>query len=110
MVHHPVMQKEVDELIANDAIYQYNGGADFYSNVYVVPKHMGELCPILNLMQFSCYIHLPTFKVHTTEHIWQFIKLGDYAFFVDLKNTYLHIPIVERHLCLLYFAWEIESS
>ena len=45
--HHPVIQKEVDELLAKGAIEPSSGGAGFYSNIFVVPKHTGGLCPIL---------------------------------------------------------------
>ena len=41
--HYPVMQKEVDELLAKGAIEPFSGGAGFYSSVFVVPKHTGGL-------------------------------------------------------------------
>ena len=41
--HHPVIQKEVDELLAKGAIEPSSGGARFYSSVFVVPKHTGGL-------------------------------------------------------------------
>ena len=46
--HHPVIQKEVDELLAKGAIEPSSGGAGFYSSMFVVPKHIGGLHPILN--------------------------------------------------------------
>ena len=30
-------------------------------------------------------------------HVWQLIQHGDYAFFIDLQDAYLHIPIVKHH-------------
>ena len=41
--HHPVIQKEVDELLAKGAIEPSSDGAGFYSSVFVVPKHTGGL-------------------------------------------------------------------
>ena len=41
--HHPVIQREVDELLAKGAIEPSLGGADFYSSMFVVPKHTGGL-------------------------------------------------------------------
>ena len=41
--HHPVIQKEVDELLAKGAIEPSSGGAGFYSSVFVVPKRTGGL-------------------------------------------------------------------
>ena len=41
--HHPVIQKEVDELLAKGAVEPSSSGAGFYSNMFVVPKHTGDL-------------------------------------------------------------------
>ena len=63
--HHPVIQKEVDELLAKGAIEPSSGGAGFYSSVFVVPKHTGGLRPILNLKPFNHFMHIPSFKMPT---------------------------------------------
>ena len=41
--HHPIIQKEVDELLAKGAIEPSSGGAGFYSSMFVVHKHTGGL-------------------------------------------------------------------
>ena len=41
--HHPVIQKEVDELFAKGATEPSSGGAGFYSSMFVVPKCTGGL-------------------------------------------------------------------
>ena len=41
--HHPIIQKEVDELLAKGAIEPSSDGAGFYSSMFVVPKHTGGL-------------------------------------------------------------------
>ena len=41
--HHPVILREVDELLAKGAIEPSLGGAGFYSSMFVVPKHTGGL-------------------------------------------------------------------
>ena len=53
--HHPVIQKEVDELLAKGVIEPSSGGAGFYSSMFVVPKCTGGLHPILNLKHFNHY-------------------------------------------------------
>ena len=50
---HPIIQKEVDELLAKGAIEPSYGGAGFYSSMFVVPKHIGGLWPILILKHFN---------------------------------------------------------
>ena len=78
--HHPVIQKEVDELLAKGAVEPSSGGAGFYSSMFVVPKHTGGLHPILNLKCFNHFMHISSFKMPTLKHVWQLIQQGDYAF------------------------------
>ena len=92
--HHPVIQKEVDELLAKGAIEPSSDGAGFYSSVFVVPKCTGGLRPILNLKGFNCYMHIPSFKMPTLKTVWQLIQQGDYAFSIDLQDAYLHVPLL----------------
>ena len=103
--HHPVIQKDVDELLAKGAIEPSSSGAGFYSSMFVVPKHAGGLYPILNLKHFNHYMHIPSFKMPTLKHVWQLIQQGDYAFSIDLQDAYLHIPIVMHHCHFLHFVW-----
>ena len=103
--HHPVIQKEVDELLAKGAIEPFSGGTGFYSSVFVVPKHTGGLCSILNLKHFNCYMYIPSFKMPTLKNIWQLIQQGDFAFSFDLQDAYLHVPIVKHHHHFLHFVW-----
>ena len=78
--YHPIIEKEVDELPSKGASEPSSGGAGFYSNVFVVLKHIGGLQPILNLKQFNHYLHITSFKMPTILHVWQLIQHGDYAF------------------------------
>ena len=47
--HHPIIEKEVDELLAKGVIEPSSGGGGFYSSVFLVPKCTGCLQPMLNL-------------------------------------------------------------
>ena len=58
-----------------------------------------------NLLEFNCYLHIPSFKMPTIRHVWQLIQHGDYAFFIDLQDAYSHIPIVKHHHHFLQFVW-----
>ena len=95
--HHPIIQKEVDELLAKGVIEPSSGGAGFYSSMFVVPKHTGGLQSIHNLKHFNCYMHIPSFKMPTITPVWQLIQHSDYAVSIDLQDAYLHIPIVKHH-------------
>ena len=103
--HHPVIQKEVDELLAKAATEPSSGGATFYSSVLVVPKCTGGLHPMLNLKHFNHYMHIPSFKMPTLKNVQQLIQQGDFAFSSDLQDAYLHVPIVQNHCHFLCFVW-----
>ena len=103
--HHPIIWKELDELLAKGVIKPSSGGAGFYSSMFVIPKCTGGLWPILNLKHFNCYMHVPSFKMPTIRHVWQLIQHGDYTFSIDLQDAYLHIPIIKHHHHFLQFVW-----
>ena len=103
--HHPVIQKEVDELLAKGATEPSSSGAGFYSSMFVVSKCTGGLGPILNLKCFNRYMHIPSFKMPTLKHVQQLIQCGDYAFSIDLQDAYLHVAIVKHHHHFLCFVW-----
>ena len=68
-VHHPIIQKEVDELLYKGAVEPSSGDAGFYSSVFVVPKHTDGLWPILNLKWFNHDLHVPSYKMPTMRHV-----------------------------------------
>ena len=63
----------------------------------MVPKHMGGLQFMLNLKKFNIYMHIPTFKMPIIRQISQLIQQGYYAFSINVKDAYLHVPIVRQH-------------
>ena len=90
----PLSRKEVGGLLAKSVTEQFTGGAHFYSNVFVVSKCTCGLQPILKCFNF--YMHIPTFKMPTIREVQILIQQGDYAISIDLKDAYLHIPIVKH--------------
>ena len=52
-------------------------------------------------------MHMHTFKVPTMRQAWQLIQQGDFAFSVDLKDVYMHIPFVKCHHHHLCFVCQI---
>ena len=101
--HHAIIQKEVDELLVKGAFESLTGNTGFYSNVFVVPKHMGSLGPTLNHKWFNHYMHITTFKMPTIRQVQELFQQGDYALSFDLKDAYWHIPIVKHHSC--FYVW-----
>ena len=103
--HHPIIQNEVDDLLAKGTTEPSSGGAGYCSSVFVVPKHTGGVWLILNLQQFNHYLNIPSFTMPTIKHVRQLIRHVDYAFFIDLQDAYLHIPFVKHHCHFLQFVW-----
>ena len=94
VAHHPIIQKEVDELLSKGAVEPSSGGAGFYSSVFVVPTDTGGLRPIFNLKWFNHYMHIPYFKMPTIRHMQELIQHGDYAFSIDLQVAYLQFLLL----------------
>ena len=49
-------------------------------------------------------MHIPTFKMPTIRQVWLLVQPDDYAFSIDLKDAYLHVPNVKHHCQLLWFV------
>ena len=105
LLHHVIVQKKVDELLAKGAIEPSSIGVGFSSNIFVVPKHTGNLSPVFNFKHFNHCMYIPTFKMPTIKQVWLLVQPGDYAFSSDLKDVYLHFPIVKHHHNFLQFVW-----
>ena len=89
--HDPVIQKEVDELLAKGVIEPSSGGAGFYSSMFVVRKHTGGLHPILNLKCFNHYMHITSFKMPTLKNIWHLSS-----------RVILFFPLIYRMLIYIF--------
>ena len=102
-------------MLAKGASEPSTGCPGYYSNIFIAPKHILHsilnfkqfncYMHILNFKQFNCYMHIPTFKIPTVRKVGQLIQQGDFAFSIDLKDAYLHIPIVKHHHHFLKYVW-----
>ena len=86
------MQKDVYELLGKGAIEPLSDEAVFHSNIFVVPNVWVESI-------YACTY----FKMPTIRQVWLLLQQGDYAFSIDVKDSYLHIPIVKYH-CHFFFV------
>ena len=53
MAHYPIIQKELDKLLAKDTTEPLNGGAGYYSTVFVIPKCIGGYNPFSIISDLS---------------------------------------------------------
>ena len=88
--HHPVIQKEVQQLVAKGSI-EPSTVVLVSIPVCVIPKHLGGLHPILSVKWFNCYMHITSFRMPTIKQVQQLIQQGDYASSIGLKDAYLFL-------------------
>ena len=102
------------ELLIKGAFEPLTGGAGFYSNMFVVPNHLGGLHHILSLKQFNHCMYIPSFRMPIIKQVGQLIHQGDYAFSNELKYAYLYVPFVKHHhhffmICLVEDTLSVEG-
>ena len=96
--HHPIIQKEVDELLSKGVIEPSSGGASFYSSVYLTLSSLIVIC-IYHLLRcllsnmsgslFSMVIMLSSLISRMLINI--FLLLSIIIIFYDLFGTICHI-------------------
>ena len=65
----------------------------FYSNLFLVPKKLGHLKPVINLKPLNLFIKTEKFKMETIRSIRKALFPGDWVTSIDLKDTYFHILV-----------------
>ena len=104
-----VVMNEILELLQKRAIEKVpfsQIGEGFYSTFFMVPKKDGGIRPILNLKELNTHLICPHFKMETFRSIRRAMKTGDWAFTIDLKDAYFHIPIHPVHRKFLRFVFQ----
>lgn len=76
----------------------------FYSHVFVVPKASGGWRPVIDLKALNTFVDAPHFRMHTVNSVLNTIRVGDWAFSIDLKDAYLHVPMHPDSRKYLRFA------
>ena len=99
--------KEIQSLIQKGVVQRVNPySPGFYSHIFVVPKSSGGWRPVIDLKTLNKFVHCPHFKMHTVNSAFNVLNVGDWAFSVDLKDAYLHVPLHPNSCKYLRFAVE----
>ena len=99
---------EIDKLVSKNAIERVPSGRGFYARLFLVPKKDGSRRPVFNLKTLNNFVKKKTFKMATIHTVAQSIRCGDWAVSLDLKDAYLHIPILTSHRRFLRFVFKGE--
>lgn len=78
----------------------------FYSNLFTVQKPNGDTRPILDLRSLNQYLLIQSFRMESVRSVVASLQMGDFLASIDIKDTYLHIPIFQPHERFLRFAVE----
>ena len=97
------MREQISLMLQKNAITEVPPDSPgFYSNVFLVRKASGGWCPVIDLKNLNAHIHAPHFCMFTTSSVLSSVEKGDYAFKIDLQDTYFH-PSSRKYL---RFAFE----
>ena len=99
------LEEEVANLLSMGAVEEIIPECPgYYSRIFLVPKKNGKLRLIIDLSVLNHFIYTETFKMETQRKVKDAIQLNDWAFSLDLKDAYLHIPIHHRSRKYLRFT------
>jgi hypothetical protein len=100
---------EIQELLKKNAIETVHPTmirTGFYSTLFLVTKKNGEMRPVINLKPLNMYLKKTHFKMDTMKKVLNLVRKGDWAFSLDLKDAYFHIPIHKKHRKYLRFCYK----
>lgn len=98
---------EVDQLFGKSAIENVpvkERLEDFYSTFFLVPKKTGDLRPVIILKPLNNFLQKKHFKMDSLNSVLNLVQIGDWAFSLDLKDAYFHVPIHKTHKQFLRFC------
>ena len=78
----------------------------FYSNMFLVRKASGGWRPVIDLKQLNAHLNTPNFRMFTISSVLSTVKSGDYAFKIDLEDTYFHVPVYPDSRKYLRYAYK----
>ena len=90
------LSEEVSVLLQKAAIEHVPSSCldlGFYSRLFLVPKKMGGMRPVIDLSIWNTYLVAPHFKMETNRSIRVSILPGVWSTSLDLAYAYFHCPI-----------------
>ena len=105
---HSVIQKEMDELLAKGVIEPSSGEAGFTPTYLLFLSILVAYIPSLTLSDLiAICTHLPFRWLLSDKYKFLFNK--DIIFSIDLKDSYIDIPIIKHHHHFLWFVWHHQT-
>ena len=107
----PLLREEIETLLKKRAVerVQNPGTPSFYSRIFLVPKKIGKLWPIIDLSLLNRYIKKQSFKLETVKFVRQWMMDNDWSVSIDLTDAYLHVPIHPQSRKYHRFVYEDQT-
>ena len=88
------LEEEVANLLLKGAVEEIIPECPgFYSRIFLIPKKNGKLRLIIDLSALNHFVDCQSFKMETQRKVRNAIRPNDWAFSLDLMDSYLHVPI-----------------
>lgn len=72
---------------------------------FIVEKKNVIYRPVINLKQLNEFIQYHHFKMETLESVLSSVRRNSFFVSIDLKDTYLSVPVNKNHRKFLVFIW-----
>lgn len=72
---------------------------------FIVEKKNVIYRPVINLKQLNEFIQYHHFKMETLESVLSSVRRNSFFVSIDLKDTYLSVPVDKNHRKFLVFIW-----
>jgi ribonuclease HI len=95
-VRDQLIEDQFQELVEKKVLEVVPGpyyGPSYFSIIFMVPKPNGKWRPVIDLKMLNQSVECPHFKMDDAQRVWETLLPDHYAFSIDLKDAYLHVPI-----------------
>ena len=87
------LDEEIQALCCKGAVEPAPPTPGFFSRMFVVTKATGGWRPIIDLSTLNLNVDRTSFRMETSQTVLRAVRRNDWMVSIDLKDTYLQIPI-----------------
>ena len=98
--------KETVDLLKKGAIEVcLHTPGEFVSNIFTVPKMSGRNRPVIDKRALHEFVEYIAFRMEDISLLKSVLKQGDFVTKLDLRDTYLTVPVDKKLRSYLCFIW-----
>ena len=84
-------------------LFAYLG--EFVSNIFTIPKKSGRNRPVIDMRVLNEFMEYIPFRMEDISLLKSVLKQGDFMTKLDLRDTYLTVPVDKKLRIYLHFVW-----